>query len=62
VKLIKIVVNRLEIENVDIIDGTPLLDIKPYVSEMDEVNHCRAGWLSKHLKEIHSRKSDQRFK
>jgi tRNA (adenine37-N6)-methyltransferase len=62
VKLIKIVLNRLEIENVDIIDGTPLLDIKPYVSDMDEVNHCRVGWLSKHLKEIHSRKSDQRFK
>ena len=62
VKLNKIVMNRLEIENVDIINGTPLLDIKPYVPDMDEVENSRIGWLSKHIKEIHSRKSDQRFK
>jgi tRNA-Thr(GGU) m(6)t(6)A37 methyltransferase TsaA len=62
VKLNKIVLNRLEIENVDIIDGTPLLDIKPYVPDMDEVDNSRIGWLSKHIKDIHSRKSDQRFK
>ena len=62
VKLNQIEMNRLEIENVDIIDGTPLLDIKPYIPEMDKVNHCRVGWLSIHLKEINFRKSDQRFK
>jgi len=62
VKLNKIDVNRLEIENVDIIDGTPLLDIKPYVPEMDEVANSRIGWLSNHIKDIHSKKSDQRFK
>ena len=62
VKLNKIVVNRLEIENVDIIDGSPLLDIKPYVPDMDEVISSEIGWLSKHSKEIHSKKSDQRFK
>ena len=62
VKLNQIEMNRLEIENVDIIDGTPLLDIKPYIPEMDEVDHLRIGWLSKHVKEINSRKSDKRFK
>jgi len=62
VKLNKIILNRLEIENVDIIDGTPLLDIKPYVPDMDEIGHLRIGWLSKHVQEIHSRKSDRRFK
>jgi len=62
VKLNKIVMNRLDIENVDIVDGTPLLDIKPYVQDMDEVDYSRIGWLSKHIKEIHSRRSDQRFK
>ncbi len=50
VKLKQIEMNRLEIENVDIIDGTPLLDIKPYIPDMDEVNHLRIGWLSKHVK------------
>jgi tRNA-Thr(GGU) m(6)t(6)A37 methyltransferase TsaA len=62
VKLNKIIVNRLDIENVDIIDGSPLLDIKPYVPDMDEVDCSGIGWLSKHTKEIHSKKSDQRFK
>lgn len=62
VKLIGIEANRLEIENVDIIDGTPLLDIKPYIPDMDEADHCRVGWLSKHLKDINSKKSDRRFK
>jgi tRNA-Thr(GGU) m(6)t(6)A37 methyltransferase TsaA len=62
VKLINIEVNILEIENVDIIDGTPLLDIKPYVPEMDAVNDYRMGWLSKHTKQINSKMSDKRFK
>ena len=62
VKLNKIVFNRIEIENVDIVDGTPLLDIKPYVPDMDEVGFSKIGWLSKHIKEIHTRKSDKRFK
>lgn len=47
-----------EIENVDIIDGTPLLDIRPYVPEMDEADNIRIGWLSNHIEEIFSRKSD----
>jgi tRNA-Thr(GGU) m(6)t(6)A37 methyltransferase TsaA len=62
VKLNKIRMNRLEIENVDIVDGTPLLDIKPYVPEMDESTECRIGWLSESVKEIKSKKSDKRFK
>jgi tRNA (Thr-GGU) A37 N-methylase len=43
VKLIKIDLNVLEIENIDIIDGTSLLDIKPYVQEMEGVNYYRIG-------------------
>jgi tRNA-Thr(GGU) m(6)t(6)A37 methyltransferase TsaA len=62
VKLKRIVLNRLEIEDVDIVDGTPLLDIKPYVPDMDEAKICRIGWLSKHIKRIRKIKSDQRFK
>lgn len=60
VKLIHIEMNRLDVENIDIIDRTPLLDIKPYIPDLDEVNHCRVGWLSKNLKEINSKKSDKR--
>ncbi len=35
VKLIKVKNNILQIEDVDIVDGTPLLDIKPYVPDFD---------------------------
>jgi tRNA-Thr(GGU) m(6)t(6)A37 methyltransferase TsaA len=36
--------NILEIEGVDMLDGTPLLDIKPYVPEFDVRNETRTGW------------------
>ena len=62
VKLIKIDMNILEIENVDIIDGTPLLDIKPYVQEMDGVNQYKIGWLSKYKNDMKLKNSDKRFK
>jgi tRNA-Thr(GGU) m(6)t(6)A37 methyltransferase TsaA len=62
VKLNKIEKNILEIENVDIVDGTPLLDIKPYVQEMEGVNQHTIGWLSKYTNEIQFRNSDTRFK
>jgi tRNA-Thr(GGU) m(6)t(6)A37 methyltransferase TsaA len=36
---------HLKIADVDILDGTPLLDIKPYVPEFDAFPAVRAGWL-----------------
>jgi tRNA-Thr(GGU) m(6)t(6)A37 methyltransferase TsaA len=36
--------NFLEIEGVDMLDGTPLLDIKPYVPEFDIRTSTRNGW------------------
>ena len=62
IKLQKIQDNILYVENVDILDGTPLLDIKPYVPEFDEQTEIRAGWLEKARKEVLKMKSDQRFK
>ena len=35
----------LHIKGVDILDGTPLLDIKPYSPRFDRVGTCRNGWL-----------------
>ena len=61
VKLVKIDFNVIEIENIDIVDGTPLLDIKPYIYEMEFVNNPKTGWLSSYIKEIKSKKSDKRF-
>ena len=62
VRLNRVESNRLEIENVDILDGTPLLDIKPYVAEMAAVDDYRIGWLTGRKEEMRSRKSDRRFR
>lgn len=52
----------LHIQNVDILDGTPLLDIKPYVPEFDSAADIRTGWLEQVRKTVSRRKSDDRFK
>lgn len=44
VRLIGIRDNILFLEEVDILDGTPLLDIKPYTAKFDRVDDCRSGW------------------
>jgi tRNA-Thr(GGU) m(6)t(6)A37 methyltransferase TsaA len=36
--------NMLLVDNVDILDGTPLLDIKPYTTRFDRVDTTRNGW------------------
>ncbi len=61
VKLINIQGNELQIANVDILDGTPLLDIKPYVPYFDEPEVNRVGWLEKYKGEIEGKLSDDRF-
>ncbi|MFA6358033.1 MAG: SAM-dependent methyltransferase [Candidatus Omnitrophota bacterium] len=35
---------------VDILDKTPLLDIKPHVKYFDSRNNVRSGWVEKHFK------------
>jgi tRNA-Thr(GGU) m(6)t(6)A37 methyltransferase TsaA len=62
IKLQKIQGNILYVENLDILDETPLLDIKPYVPAFDEETEVRTGWLEEARKEVSKRKSDQRFK
>jgi tRNA (Thr-GGU) A37 N-methylase len=34
----------LHINNVDILDGTPLLDVKPYTAKFDRIETTRNGW------------------
>jgi len=61
VKLIKVEENILHIENVDILNGTPLLDIKPYVPGFDCFPEAVSGWVENHREKISSKKSDDRF-
>ena len=61
VRLIEIKGNILYIQDIDIIDGTPLLDIKPYVPEFDIRKVERIGWLEKRVKKLHKARDDGRF-
>jgi tRNA-Thr(GGU) m(6)t(6)A37 methyltransferase TsaA len=44
VRLISQIGSVLEVEGVDMLDGTPLLDIKPYVPDFDIRTEARSGW------------------
>jgi len=61
VKLMAIEGNILEVENLDILDDTPLLDIKPYVPDFDEQEEVRIGWLESSRGKINKKMSDDRF-
>ena len=62
VKLVGIEQNILHVENIDILDGTPLLDIKPYVPEFDQPPATRVGWLEKARGKVHGQRADSRFR
>jgi tRNA-Thr(GGU) m(6)t(6)A37 methyltransferase TsaA len=61
VRLIRIEENNLYIQDVDIVDGTPLLDIKPYVPEFDIREVEKIGWLEKNVSKLSISKDDGRF-
>ena len=62
VKLLGVEQNILHVENVDILDGTPLLDIKPYVPEFDQHPADRVGWLEQAKGRVQRTRSDDRFR
>ena len=63
VKLIRIENNLLYIENADILDGTPLLDIKPFIAQFDNRENAKSGWLDRRWKDKNRKLiSDDRFK
>jgi tRNA-Thr(GGU) m(6)t(6)A37 methyltransferase TsaA len=49
VRLIRIEGRRLHVADVDILDGTPLLDLKPYVPAFDHFPAARVGWYKNRL-------------
>ena len=61
VRLEKVEGRILHIEGVDILDGTPLIDIKPYVPDFDYQENVRAGWQDKSQKTVTEKRSDDRF-
>jgi tRNA-Thr(GGU) m(6)t(6)A37 methyltransferase TsaA len=61
VRLAKVEGKMLHIRDVDIVDGTPLLDIKPYVPEFDIREVEGIGWLEENVGKLSESKDDGRF-
>jgi tRNA-Thr(GGU) m(6)t(6)A37 methyltransferase TsaA len=49
--------NKLYFSEVDVLDKTPVLDIKPYVKYFDQRKNAVSGWLDNHLGNASSNKS-----
>ncbi len=62
VRLRRVRGGTMYIENLDILDGTPLLDVKPYVPDFDEPTQVRTGWLNRARHDAAVQRSDGRFK
>ena len=61
VRLLMIKENIIQIQNVDMLNDTPLLDIKPYIPDFDHPEVERIGWLEKSRDKIRGKVSDDRF-
>jgi tRNA-Thr(GGU) m(6)t(6)A37 methyltransferase TsaA len=62
VELVRIEGNVVSFKGADMLDGSPLLDIKPFVPEFDNRDEATSGWLSKSFKEQdHKFMADDRF-
>lgn len=63
VRLVGLEGNLLRIRDVDIVDGTPLLDIKPFVPQFDarDAADVRIGWLGKNVQKLPTSRDDGRF-
>jgi tRNA-Thr(GGU) m(6)t(6)A37 methyltransferase TsaA len=72
VRLIAVEHNILHIEDVDLLDGTPLLDIKPYLPQFDHHNAAegdptfadgvRIGWFAGRVEKVYSTRAHDRMK
>ena len=45
VNLVRVTETSLEVRGIDLLDGTPILDIKPYVPYADAFPDSKAGWI-----------------
>lgn len=61
VPLLRREANLLHVANIDVVDGTPLLDIKPYVPVFDTPVVSRIGWMEGKAGHADSYRSDGRF-
>jgi len=62
VELVKVEENIVTIKGVDILDKTPLIDIKPYIENFDKIEgEVKSGWMKSNKEEVSQKRSDRRF-
>lgn len=61
VRILEVDPPTLRIAGVDLLDGTPVLDIKPFVPPFDAVDATRWGWLQRRADDVHRVMADDRF-
>src|SRR5262249_29915084 len=62
VRLIRVEGATLHIEEVDLLDGTPVLDIKPYVPQLDDRAAERIGWFAANVHKVYEVRADDRVR
>lgn len=63
VEISKIIENEIFLKNIDVLDGTPILDIKPFVPGFDiPKSNIKIGWLTSNIDNVSTKLSDDRFK
>lgn len=61
VKLVSINGSTVLFKGADMLDGTPVLDIKPYIDTFDKVDGSKSGWMVATDQEVSQKRSDNRF-
>jgi tRNA-Thr(GGU) m(6)t(6)A37 methyltransferase TsaA len=62
VRLLAVDNNIVHVEGVDVLDGTPLIDIKPYVPHFDQpAGPVSVGWLDHSEDDVRQKQADERF-
>jgi tRNA-Thr(GGU) m(6)t(6)A37 methyltransferase TsaA len=61
VELVAVEPGALRVRGIDLLDGTPVLDIKPYVPLFDAREGARAGWFADAGPRVHEVRSDRRY-
>jgi len=62
VELIGVEENIVTIKGIDILNGTPLIDIKPYIENFDKIDDTtKSGWMISSNEDVSTKRSDDRF-
>ena len=62
VEIVDVVDNVVTIKGIDILNGTPLLDIKPYIENFDKIEGAvKNGWMKSSSNDVGMMRSDERF-